>query len=776
MKKLFTLLTLLVFLGGGKSWGQKAPQTLPTTVLDLQNPTLVTRGESGDWTTAQSIDKCYYYSAGDNILVLNAWAALNSRSKQTWTNTDAFNPNNASTKWTSNGVFKGAAYYWGDEYTGNVYWLKVRNDQRNYNFLVTNCTGASARVANNNDSRTITIAAYETTISGSTITPTTEESKITKTTSVSGNTDAQTISITGLDKDKNYLIVIYASSNNDAALYEVAFNIAESRVISKQEFAGVKDGSSTLAETTDYTKVDNVITLTDAHKSLSAPENIKLINHITYTDASTKDEDVDVTLSKNGDYFEGTATIGATEYTVKVPVDKTPTLTLSAASGSIDLKSYEATGTAKVTLTGANLANGTFTAPTASGVTVTPATVEITDGTIDQEFTITSTATTAAETVLAFAYTGATTQNYTLNYSKTAQRSVSQSTISAATTWDWTDAGDNIIELSGSTSPTNEEEFVMANIAEVENDAEFNSQALKVVCQFPTRGSNHYFQGNSVKFTTSVAGVVKVWFSNTSNREDTGKNRRYLYINGSNTGVYTLNQTFTTASLYVPAGEVVINAYTGEGTPAATMVRIQKIQFDDAALVDADEVTVTSAGYATFVLTQDAYFDATDGVTAYAAKANGETIKLTEVKAAPASTPLVIKAAAGTYTLKKATSISPAAVSTDINDLEAGPVTGDGKSHYVLGKEGSTVGFGLLASSVVLPATKAYIPKSKFDGGEARAFYEIDIDGISTGINMVNGEGLKVNGSETYYDLQGRRVLNPTKGLYIVNGKKVVIK
>ena len=30
--------------------------------------------------------------------------------------------------------------------------------------------------------------------------------------------------------------------------------------------------------------------------------------------------------------------------------------------------------------------------------------------------------------------------------------------------------------------------------------------------------------------------------------------------------------------------------------------------------------------------------------------------------------------------------------------------------------------------------------------------------------------------SEIIYDLQGRRVLNPTKGIYIVNGKKVVIK
>ena len=46
-------------------------------------------------------------------------------------------------------------------------------------------------------------------------------------------------------------------------------------------------------------------------------------------------------------------------------------------------------------------------------------------------------------------------------------------------------------------------------------------------------------------------------------------------------------------------------------------------------------------------------------------------------------------------------------------------------------------------------------------------------DGTPTGIKQVEGSGLKVEG---YYDLQGRRVARPTKGLYIINGNKVVIK
>jgi len=44
-----------------------------------------------------------------------------------------------------------------------------------------------------------------------------------------------------------------------------------------------------------------------------------------------------------------------------------------------------------------------------------------------------------------------------------------------------------------------------------------------------------------------------------------------------------------------------------------------------------------------------------------------------------------------------------------------------------------------------------------------------------TGINTVKGEGFMVHGSESY-NLNGQRVSKPTKGLYIVNGRKVIMK
>ena len=42
-----------------------------------------------------------------------------------------------------------------------------------------------------------------------------------------------------------------------------------------------------------------------------------------------------------------------------------------------------------------------------------------------------------------------------------------------------------------------------------------------------------------------------------------------------------------------------------------------------------------------------------------------------------------------------------------------------------------------------------------------------------TGISEVKGENGKVKG---VYDLQGRKVENPSKGIYIIDGKKVLIK
>lgn len=77
--------------------------------------------------------------------------------------------------------------------------------------------------------------------------------------------------------------------------------------------------------------------------------------------------------------------------------------------------------------------------------------------------------------------------------------------------------------------------------------------------------------------------------------------------------------------------------------------------------------------------------------------------------------------------------------------------------------------------AVGMKAFRAYIELTeKAQSAGARGF-EMDIDGEVTRIDTVSQSGnAQFNG--TAYDLQGRRVEKPARGLYIVNGKKVLVK
>ena len=92
--------------------------------------------------------------------------------------------------------------------------------------------------------------------------------------------------------------------------------------------------------------------------------------------------------------------------------------------------------------------------------------------------------------------------------------------------------------------------------------------------------------------------------------------------------------------------------------------------------------------------------------------------------------------------------------------------------HYALAQKDDVVAF-YPSTLNILPANKAYIKKSDIasSGSANRALY---MTGNTTGVDSTliqNGE------TEEYYDLNGRRVLYPTTGIYATrSGKKVFIK
>ena len=90
--------------------------------------------------------------------------------------------------------------------------------------------------------------------------------------------------------------------------------------------------------------------------------------------------------------------------------------------------------------------------------------------------------------------------------------------------------------------------------------------------------------------------------------------------------------------------------------------------------------------------------------------------------------------------------------------------------HYVLNGGSS---FVWVKDAGTLAAGKCWIELSKSESAGARRLTIVH-EGETTGISTVKTDADTKDAA--VYDLQGRRVMQPTKGLFIVNGKKVVIK
>ena len=182
-------------------------------------------------------------------------------------------------------------------------------------------------------------------------------------------------------------------------------------------------------------------------------------------------------------------------------------------------------------------------------------------------------------------------------------------------------------------------------------------------------------------------------------------------------------------------------------------------------IVYTPTVTISSAGYATF-----GYPVALDltGIEAYTAAVSGDKVVLSSVKGKkiPANTGIILEGS-GDVTISLTTEATDDITGNELL-VSDGTVTGDG-TIYVLGQNSEgKVGFGLLKTGDVLAAGKAYLIVT---GSDSPSF--IDIDDNVTGIQQVKGSMSQV---ESYYNLNGQRVAQPTKGVYIVNGKKIIIK
>ena len=180
----------------------------------------------------------------------------------------------------------------------------------------------------------------------------------------------------------------------------------------------------------------------------------------------------------------------------------------------------------------------------------------------------------------------------------------------------------------------------------------------------------------------------------------------------------------------------------------------------------------SSAGYLTWVATADIDFSQTEGVTAYQiTEATPQGITAEEVQKAPKDAALLLKGS-GKVQLTRTSDVAPLQNNKmqACTDASVTGITGSATSTdiYVLGNGNKGLGFYMLSGT--LQAGKGYLNIS-VGAGAKPSFITFE---ETTGISNAAVETTEDDG--TYYNLQGVRVMNPQKGIYIKNGKKIVIK
>lgn len=185
-------------------------------------------------------------------------------------------------------------------------------------------------------------------------------------------------------------------------------------------------------------------------------------------------------------------------------------------------------------------------------------------------------------------------------------------------------------------------------------------------------------------------------------------------------------------------------------------------------------VTVTSVGYATYY--NDYAVEIPSGLKAYWGKLSddGKKIEMTEISDGiiPAETGVVVKGDADTYALTATAEDGSTYASNVLRGVVANTTVsslGLGAGNiYVLAKNASDKAVFAKFTGSTLGDHRAYLFVP--DGGAPEL--SISFGDETTGISEVAGKTAVED--SVYYNLNGQRISQPTKGLYIVNGKKII--
>ena len=280
-----------------------------------------------------------------------------------------------------------------------------------------------------------------------------------------------------------------------------------------------------------------------------------------------------------------------------------------------------------------------------------------------------------------------------------------------------------------------------------------------------TKGENTWTAGNVTMVTSDGGGSGIRWWSADGTLRFYNKATATFSVPSG----YVITKIVTTGANFSSANVGTLSGSTWKGASAEVELsvtatkNIEKITV--TYMTPTQTETVQSYGWASYVTPAAVEFPEN---TAYVVTAASVSTGLTlaAVTQVPEKTPVLLKGAGAKEISVIASATAPA---TNLLKVSNGYVA-DGKYAYVLAKNGTGACFkqwtgdaSVLEGRVILLLDQAV---------SAREIFELDDE--TTGVNEVRGK--MADGRSEYFNLAGQRVTNPTKGLYIVNGKKVIIK
>ena len=166
-------------------------------------------------------------------------------------------------------------------------------------------------------------------------------------------------------------------------------------------------------------------------------------------------------------------------------------------------------------------------------------------------------------------------------------------------------------------------------------------------------------------------------------------------------------------------------------------------------------------------------YKAPEGTQVFKVKLSGVDITMTEIvdRIVTKGQGVVLKSTNSNIEMSKTDSVSSDGYSgncllgTSVSITNPNP----GKAYVLSYSQSNGVGFYKLSSTGTIGINKAYLV---YDGAVgARSFFTFEETATGIEMNKIGGN----EGNDKVYDLQGRRVANPSNGIYIVNGKKVIM-